>query len=256
MEIIKQWGWQVSLAIVLTIFLIIRYRLFLLHKHQKQQLFIIVSTQEQERQRLAKDLHDDLGTSLSTLRLYIDGMSTLIEKQDEDLKQMHANALQILDSSIRNMREHLFQLNPSVLDEHGLPAAIDNYMFKMSRFNSLKFNLNSSHFPENITPEITINLYRIMQELVNNTIKYAQAKKISIQLLYRDNIVVFIYEDDGKGFDYEKIKTGYGLKNIATRIQMLNGSLSLDTKPGYGNNVMIELPFKSKYYGKEKNSNS
>ena len=246
MEIIKQWIWQIILSVVLIIFILIRYRLFLLHKRQKHQLYIIVSTQEQERQRLAKDLHDDLGTSLSTLRLYIAAMSDLISTQNEDLKQIHGNALQILDTSIRNMREHLFQLNPKIVEEHGLPSAINNYMFKMSRFNKLKFNLHDSHFPEYVSPEIKINIYRIMQELVNNTIKYAEAKSISIQLMYRDKQVIFIYEDDGKGFDNEKIKGGYGLKNISTRVEMLGGTICLDTKPGYGNNVMIEIPSSNK----------
>jgi signal transduction histidine kinase len=106
----------------------------------------------------------------------------------------------------------------------------------------IKFSLSHHKFDERLSIRTEHQLYRVTQELVNNTLKYAKASHVSLDLVKRDGQVILMYEDDGIGFDATSIKKGYGLNNIETRVQSLGGNVEFDAMPGAGSRTIIEIP--------------
>jgi len=236
--------WFYSLVFLLIAFAIygyFRYRIKSLEKAQKERLQIILHTQEEERKRIARDMHDDLGASLSTIQLYLSAKSADNEPSAE--KKMRENTLTLIKGVIRSVRQILFNLSPKSLEENGYIAAVEELIQRIEQTEVMQFHLDVYNFPERLPAQYEMTLYRLTQELMNNTIKYSRAKNVTLQLFYRENKIIFMYEDDGIGFDKAKNSAGYGLKNIESRVASLNGTLELDTHIGRGVNYLIEIPF-------------
>lgn len=192
---------------------------------------------QDERHRINRDLHDNLGAQLSTVRMYVSGLQ---DKEGHDAETVD-NTIGLLDDSIHELRRIMNDEEHSFLHEEGLIAATAQLATKIHRFHEIVFELNHN-FEARLPYKIEHDLFRILQELINNTLKYAGAGHISIELLQRDGKVVLFYEDDGNGFDPDKIKRGNGLSNIETRAASLGGTVEVDSKPGYGARTIIEIP--------------
>lgn len=231
----------ILLLIAFAVYGYFRYRIKTLEKAQKERLQVIIHTQEEERKRIARDMHDDLGASLSTIQLYLSAKNEANEPPAE--KKMRENTLTLIKGVIRSVRQILFNLSPKSLEENGYVAAVEELIQRIEQTEVMQFHLDAYNFPERLPSQYEITLYRLTQELINNTIKYSQAKNVTLQLFYRDNTIIFMYEDDGIGFDKAKIFAGYGLKNIESRVASLNGTLELDTHIGRGVNYLIEIPY-------------
>jgi PAS domain S-box-containing protein len=205
-------------------------------RYEKAKIDAIVETEEKERQRLARDLHDDVGPLLSSLNMY---MSLLNREQTENKGEIIGNMQGILKDAIRNVREISNNLAPYTLTNYGLIPAINNFLEierKLLAIN-LEENIGNVRLPRNI--ELTS--YRIIKELLNNTLKYAKAKSVLIKLNLSDNTLLLSYSDDGQGFDLEHSTenktTGMGLQNIRNRLISLNASCIIESKPGNGFNL-------------------
>ena len=215
-----------------------------LHAHQQETLQAVLNTQEDERRRIAEDLHDGLGYMLSTLKL------NLVSLQDlgpEAANQSFLdNALRLLEESFKELRSVAHQLMPDSLFVHGLPAAVGELAQRVSRSGKLQVQFASYNAPGGVTPAFDMELYRVVQELVNNVVKHAQATQLELQLVYHADVLILTAEDDGRGFDYGRqlaAGTGKGLRNIANRVAYLQGQLHFDARPGRGTSVAIHLPF-------------
>jgi len=209
-------------------------------KHQMALLSAAVEVQETERRRIASDLHDDIGSLLSATRLYLQQLST--DAPVEKTESIKTESLNILDEMIQNTRRITHDLLPPVLEKFGFQAAAEDLCERINKSGSIRV-VFSSNIEERLAPKREIALYRVLQELINNTLKHAGAKNIDVTVNWARNLFSFVYQDDGKGFvQADKVAKGLGLRNIESRISLINGSLKSISKPGEGIRVDITLP--------------
>ena len=200
----------------------------------------VIEGQEIERERVAKDLHDSLGGLLSTIKLQFDGVRSHNKSLMAD--DSYVRAFNLLDTAVSEVRNISRDLQPNSLQNLGLIPALKDLI---NRFDDEKFPVIDFQYydvPQKIDKMIAITIYRIVQELITNTIKHAQANEILIQLNFDENDVVLQYEDDGIGINPAKqVKAGMGLENIKSRVNYLHGQIAVDTNQGEGFSVMIRL---------------
>jgi two-component system NarL family sensor kinase len=204
-------------------------------EQEKLRNKMIIEAEEKERTRIAKDLHDSLGQMLAAVKMNLNSIS--VSNENEQFKK----TTQILDDTISEMRSISHAMMPESLVKNGLAKAlmdISNHVeAKQTKVNVAVENWTGW----NTTGEYV--LYRIVQELLNNTLKHAEAKNVNIELNQFDDEINLIYEDDGKGFNMNNIKSdGIGLQNMNNRISSINGNIEFDSKPGVGTTAIISIP--------------
>jgi len=212
--------------------------------YQQKILELNIDAQEKERKRIANDLHDSIGSILSATRLYLNKIETT--KKDEQTHFIKGKSINLLDSAITNIQSITRDLLPPSLDQFGLELAVTDLCKTVRDLNVLQVEF-TSNLNQRIEDKQELLLYRIIQELINNTLKHAEASKILIQFIYQNNKLKLIYSDDGKGFNpimkqygEDRIITeGLGLQSIRTRVNLLNADIKYDTRQGM--QVWIEL---------------
>jgi PAS domain S-box-containing protein len=203
----------------------------------------IIETEEKERLRYSNELHDGLGPIISTIKLYFQLLAENTESEQKDT--IISKASNCIEEAIQTIKEISHNLSPNVLNNFGVVAGLQNFInrLKETAIFSIDFNCNiSRRFERNI--EITI--YRIVTELINNTIKYAGASVVKIDFNFskKTSMLTLVYTDNGCGFDItEKMQNqkGLGLSNIFQRVATINGKINFLTKPGEGTKVLIEV---------------
>jgi len=207
-------------------------------EQEKLRNKMIIEAEEKERTRIAKDLHDSLGQMLAALKMNLNSLPTTSDGKDQ-----FAKTTQILDDTITEMRSISHAMMPESLVKNGLAKALMDISNHVEA-NQTKVNVVAENWKGwNTTGEYV--LYRIVQELLNNTLKHANAKNVNIELNQFDDEINLIYEDDGKGFDIGSIKSnGIGLQNMNNRISSINGHIEFDSKPGVGATAIISIPLK------------
>ncbi len=205
----------------------------------------VLKGEEQERTRLAKDLHDGLGGMLSGIKFSLNNMKgNLIMTHDN--AQAFERSIDMLDSSIREMRRVAHNMMPEVLIRYGLNDAVKEFCSEIDQSGVVHINYQSVGMEKiNIEQTVSITIYRIVQELVNNAIKHAMAKNVLVQLHFAqaEILLAVTVEDDGKGFDKAALKqsSGIGWSNIQNRVEFLKGKLDVNSAPGKGTSVLIEV---------------
>lgn len=200
----------------------------------------VIEGQEMERERIAKDLHDSLGGLLSTIKLKFDNVTAhnnFLNDQKDYLK-----AYNLLDNAVEEIRTISRNLQPGSLHELGLISSIKDLINRFEGEGQPDIDFQYYDFPEKLDKMLALTVYRIIQELLVNTIKHAKASEILVQLNGNNEEIIIQYEDDGIGFDPENLKRkGMGLENIKSRINYLKGSMSIDSEHGKGISVLIHL---------------
>lgn len=212
-------------------------------KLRDAQIRAEIESQENERKRFARDLHDGMGQSISALKLMLQSLPVnasleervaLVERSEILLNDMH-----------QEIRRIAFNLMPHVLVQHGLVTALDESIQRINASGQVLVRVSSYDMPKRLPEVQEISLYRITQEWINNVIKYAQATLIEVQLFGYDNEIVIIIEDDGLGFNPERLERseGNGWKNIRTRLSLIKGSWELDSAEGRkGTSFILRVP--------------
>ena len=196
---------------------------------------------EAERNRIAKDLHDGLGSLLSGLKLTlrnVNGNAVL----SADNTKVFTRALGQLDNTIAEMRRVAHSMMPEALLRFGLSEAIQDYCDGLNETQAVKIKFVEIGKKQHLEKSAEVTLYRIVQELTNNAIKHAAAKMIFIQLGKHDEGLTITVEDDGKGFDTRPLKKGAGLQNVQSRLDYLKGFFNIESEPGKGTSVTVEMP--------------
>ena len=209
----------------------------------------IIAGQEQERRRIAREIHDGIGPLLSYSKLELDAFLDEYEDlPDKVPEEKLLNISQTLDSITNDLRDLSHHLIPRLLEEFGLVSAFSNLTTKLN--NSIKSKVA---FYSNIEPEIRfdkeleLNLYRCGQELLNNAVKHAKASEILVQLIKHEHSIILMVEDDGLGikqFENKPNDLGIGLTNIETRVRTFNGEFLLESAENKGTTASIEFPLK------------
>lgn len=193
---------------------------------------------EEERQRIAKDLHDGVGQQMSGLKMAWQNISLSIKNSDADNAKRIEELSKILDQAASEVREISHQMMPKVLAEFGLVAAIDQMLDKTLTYSSIKFSFEHYNFEGRINRKIELSLFRISQELLNNVIKHSNASFVSFQLFKNAGQLILIVEDNGKGISNEN-KDGHGLLNIQSRLTTINGKVNYSASEGAGTTATI-----------------
>lgn len=228
----------IGLVVIYFVFTAIRYHKRYI-KLQKDRLHAEINTQENERKRIANDLHDSIGPLLSSVKLQINSVD-ISSPEDERIIE---NAGKYLDEIIGSMREISYNLLPNTLQRKGLIEALREFAANISakHHTSIQVVLKNE---VSIDREKEIHVFRIVQEIIHNTIKHAEASRLQLSFGTENKELVILTQDDGKGFDVEKMKRtaeGFGMKSMESRIEMLSGHL--DIKSGqHGTSFLIRVP--------------
>lgn len=204
-------------------------------EEQERRLEAVLSIQEKERTRIALDLHDEVGALLSTVKLYI---------SHKNLKEEHQHkSTEILDDAITKLRGIARNLSPENLQMFGLVSTLEKQLNYLEEINTFHIHF-TQNLEERLAPEIEIQFYRLLQELLNNTVKHAHASNVTINITQHFNKVVLEYRDDGQGFDMDKGNSAKSLGHIslASRAQILKGTYHVESTPLKGVFVTIVVP--------------
>jgi signal transduction histidine kinase len=203
----------------------------------------VLKGEEQERTRMAKDLHDGLGGMLSGIKHSLNTMKGNLIMTPENAVAFE-RSIDMLDSSIREMRRVAHNMMPETLVKFGLDTALSDYCHDINQSGSIKIAYQSIGLKDAVIEQTTaITLYRIIQELVGNIIRHAAARTAIVQVTKTDRSFTVTVEDDGKGFDPSVLKQarGIGWSNIQNRVEFLKGKLDVKSQPGKGTSVLIEV---------------
>ncbi|TXD53963.1 MULTISPECIES: sensor histidine kinase [unclassified Polaribacter] len=197
---------------------------------------LLVGNLENERRRLARELHDGVGPLLTTIKLYVQNKIDSGEHK-ESLKEM-------IDTTINEIRQMTNVLMPTSLDKFGIGATLHSYVENIQKSikASIRFEDLTKEEASLISKEQEINIFRIVQELINNSIKHSKATKIRISLTEFDNFLSLYYFDNGTGFDLKKVNLGSGIKNIKERVEIFDGTLQIESAKK--TIIEIEMPIK------------
>jgi PAS domain S-box-containing protein len=205
----------------------------------------IVDTQEVERRRIARDLHDDLGQRLTALQLNLESLKKKCGAQPELCEEV-ARTQEIVRGLDAEVDFIAWELRPAALDEVGLPMALAHFVNECSQHYRIKAEYHTAGLDgRRLAPEIEMNLYRIAQEALNNVVKHAAAGKADVLLERRDQHVVLIVEDDGAGFHPDGATdgdVGMGLLSMRERAAQLGGTLEVESEPGAGTTIYVRVP--------------
>jgi len=196
--------------------------------------------QEAERNRIGKDLHDSLGATLSTIKLH---MSAITRSEQQGAELGLQKTKELLDDACEEVRKISRDMMPITLSNYGLNVALEELVDKFTTpaGPQVIYQVYGLHKLGNRDVELFI--YRVIQELINNCIKHAQADEILLQINYLEDKMVITVEDDGRGFNYiPGLSTGMGIKNIEYRVRYLKGNLTIESQPGQGTTTVIEIP--------------
>ncbi|MGV3596723.1 MAG: histidine kinase [Bacteroidota bacterium] len=216
----------------------------LLQKQEVENVNAMLKGQDAERKRIAQELHDRLGSILSTVKLHFSAVEEQMNALKEQQHQSYGEATMLLDEAVDEVRRISHDLYEGSLAKFGFKTALLQLIAAIEKANTVKILFIDNGVDEGVYKDYAQELYRITQELLSNTLKYSGATEITLQLSLKENTFDFMYEDNGKGFDkkYAETNGGIGYKNIAARVAKLNGSWHLDTHPGHGMTLLIEIP--------------
>ena len=209
--------------------------------HQMLAMQSIIQGQEEERSRLARDLHDGVGSLLSGVKLSMSSMKGNVFLSEENAHAFN-NVIAQLDLSIAELRRVSHNMMPEALIKYGLKEALENYCENLNHSGKIKVQLQAYGMDQRLDQNSEIIIYRIVQELLTNILKHAEATNVLIQFIRKEDKFTLTVEDDGKGFNAKELnnKNGAGLANIRARAEYLNGSVDIVSKKEEGTSVTIE----------------
>ncbi|GAB1450028.1 hypothetical protein MASR2M47_00840 [Draconibacterium sp.] len=212
-------------------------------KMKQLQMNVVLESQESERKRFARDLHDGFGQLITAVKIMLGQMHDTNEKNERSELALKSN--EVLDTMHTQLREIAHNLMPEQLINEGLSTALKEYARRVSRNSDIEIEVNTFGIEKRLNQTIEVNVYRIIQEWINNVIKYSGAKKLTIQLTGYETEINILIEDNGIGFEKEKLtkSSGWGWKNIQSRLEAINGILEIDSRTGItGTSFIIDLP--------------
>ncbi len=211
-------------------------------ENEKKILNAILKAEERERKRIAANIHDDIGPVLSGIMMYVNKIANE-NTSGSQKEQLKAYLEDMINKTIKHIKNISISLMPNLLSEFGLPKAINNFCRQINSLNDVRVNF---YYNENfrLEEDLEINLYRILIELINNSLKHSGAKNIVIDLNKTESELRIDFRDDGKGFDFRKSlrkNTGLGLRNIVSRIHTIHGEYTFESVENKGIHFTIIL---------------
>ena len=214
----------------------------------------VLRTEEQARSHFAKELHDGLGPLLSSAKMSLSAFSA--EEPDSEQRELLTNTKHVIDEAIRSLREISNNLSPRVLNDFGLVRGVQNFIDKSAAIHDVQVRFTSNLATgERFDTDVEVILYRVICELINNSLKHASCRKIRLSLTQQSGELALDYRDDGCGFDPQAmIDCGMGLSNIASRVTSLGGTFQLVSSKGAGMQAAIRIGIQEESQRRKKRS--
>ncbi len=210
---------------------------------EKRILTAVIKTEEKSRSRFSKDLHDGLGPLLSSAKMSLSVVERA--KTEQEKRDIVRNTSYVIDEAIRSLREISNNLSPHILSDFGVARAVSNFINKSANIGGVKIQFNSNLAEKRYDMDLEVILYRVICELINNSLKHSACKKINIELHHTSSKISLEYSDDGVGFNPQTmVDCGMGLSNISSRINYLNGDLTITSEQGEGMHASIHIDIK------------
>lgn len=242
----------IIIAVVVFATIIVYFFVSMIRQHrrnirmQREARMIELNAQENERKRMANDLHDELSPVLTAIKMGINNVQPINDEDAARLEKAHG----YIDSLSKRMREISFNLMPAALIRKGLFKALEELASFINKNNKMQVTLFVPPVEKNLlTEEASINIYRIVQEIVHNTLKHANATELKIQVTLENGNLYLCTIDNGVGFDYDgviKEHSGLGIRSIEGRVDLLAGDIDVQSKPGKGTAFTIQIPLITK----------
>lgn len=212
-------------------------------KQQDLATKAIISAEENERKRIAAELHDGVGQMMSAAKMNLSAIENEIAFKDESQKKSFEKVIDMMDESCKEVRSVSHQMMPNALLKSGLATAVREFVDKIDS-RIIKISLYAEGLNERLDADVETVLYRVIQECVNNVIKHSGANNLDISLIKDADGIAATVEDNGRGFDIKDKQKfeGIGLKNISSRVAFLKGTVDFDSSPGKGTLVAIHVP--------------
>jgi signal transduction histidine kinase len=212
-------------------------------RSEKKIINAIINTEENERKRFAKDLHDGLGPILSTVKMSLSALNDRIK--DPSGIVILNNTSHLINEGISTIKEISNNLSPHVLSNFGLASAIGAFTTKINQTKVVKIDFKSNMETQRLENDKEVVMYRAVCELINNSILHSGASKIEIELNQHEKFVTLQFYDNGRGFDTSTLNKedtkGMGLSNIETRVKTVEGVFILESTPGRGTSALIKM---------------
>jgi signal transduction histidine kinase len=202
-----------------------------------------INTSEEVKKKFATDLHDDLGPILATIKIYV---NALTQKEISD-KKLVKNLNTYLDLGISRVKAMANDLLPNTLQRKNLIMALEEYIAHIKTYVYFDIEFSYENFDVILNDEAKLNIYRIIQEIMTNTIKYSQAGKLKIKMVQKEYYLLITTIDNGVGFlytDHNYVSSGYGISNIKSRVEVMDGTYTIFSRPGEGTKYLLAIPLK------------
>lgn len=212
-------------------------------KSEKRVINAIINTEENERKRFAKDLHDGLGPLMSTVKMSLSALEERIK--DPTGTTILNNTNHLVNEAINTLKDISNNLSPHVLSNFGLSSALSAFIAKINQTKAIEIDFKSNMEGQRLEGEKEVVIYRAACELINNAIRHSGASRIEIELNKHEKFITLQFYDNGRGFDTSSLdsedSTGMGLSNIETRVRSVDGVFILESTPGKGTSALIKI---------------
>jgi len=222
--------------------------LMTIHKHREELKGLtarLFQSQELERRRIARELHDEAGQALTGINFTLETIGKGLSAESDSIRRLIDDVKKQINRTYQDIRRLSYTLHPALLSDLGLEPALDSYMAGIAKHSEMTIDFKMVGFKKRLNPEIETVLYRLSQEALTNTIKHSGAKHFRLSIIKSYPHIIFAAEDDGVGFDsseFIKHKDTLGLLSMRERASMLGGSFSLRTSKGNGTRIRIKIP--------------
>jgi len=227
-----------------TVILSISRNLLKRKEMERKVLSAVIQTEEKERERFSKDMHDGIGPLLSTVKLYVNELGSP-EIGNKEKKEFVIQVNKMLDDAVNSIREISNNLMPRVIHEYGLVKALEAFCTKVNQTGKIHIDFNAKGIEPSLDKNIQLILFRVISELLTNTIKHAESQNAYIELNKIDDNISLVFTDDGIGFNSKEVMakkgSGIGLKSIVSRIKSINGSCEIISNEGEGFRIVIDI---------------
>ncbi|MFT7298805.1 MAG: signal transduction histidine kinase [Sphingobacteriales bacterium] len=213
----------------------------LLNQQELKVISAMVEGQEQERNRIATDLHDRLGGLLSTVKLQFETLKAKVTKDGEPISDEISKTKKLLDKAVDEVRSISHNLSSGTLNKFGLASALNELAYTVNDTKQIRVEVHIHGLDQRLPENIEVELYRIIQECLSNTLKHSKATEFSINLTKFNKEINLITEDNGIGFNVGKLSAGIGLQNIKRRVEKIKGTINFDSTIGKGTTTVIEF---------------
>lgn len=206
----------------------------------KRLLTAVLRTEEKSRGHFAKELHDGTGPLLSSAKMSLTALAG--EERPAQRKELLNNTIYVIDEAIRSLREISNNMQPQVLNDFGLARGVRNFIDKSVSMHSVKIRFTTNLRSERFDSDVEVIMYRVICELIHNSLKHSGCKAINLSLVYSNDTLTLEYTDDGCGFNpAAMMDCGMGLSNISSRINSLNGTFDITGSKGRGMHASVKV---------------